>query len=151
VVAIAQDAVAAPSAAVEEKTMSERVASCGCGQLRITCEGEPVRISVCHCHACQRRTGSAFGVQARFPDGATRVDGRDAIWVRRADDGDEVELHFCPTCATTLFWRIHSLPGLTMVAVGAFVDPTFPEPKVSVWEATRHAWVSLPPGIEHVD
>ena len=26
-----------------------------------------MRISMCHCLACQRRTGSAFGVQARWP------------------------------------------------------------------------------------
>jgi len=29
-------------------------------------EGEPVRVSVCHCLECQRRTGIAFSVQARF-------------------------------------------------------------------------------------
>lgn len=27
----------------------------------------PVRIGICHCFECQRRTGSVFGVQARFP------------------------------------------------------------------------------------
>jgi hypothetical protein len=26
-----------------------------------------VRVSICHCFACQKRTGSAFGYQARFP------------------------------------------------------------------------------------
>ncbi|HEX9905358.1 MAG TPA: aldehyde-activating protein, partial [Propylenella sp.] len=36
--------------------MSTRRASCSCGQLSVTCEGEPVRISMCHCLACQRRT-----------------------------------------------------------------------------------------------
>ena len=48
--------------------MTTRDASCSCGQLHLTCEGEPVRISVCHCLACQQRTGSAFGVQARHHD-----------------------------------------------------------------------------------
>lgn len=36
--------------------MTTRQASCSCGQLRLTCAGEPVRISVCHCLECQRRT-----------------------------------------------------------------------------------------------
>jgi hypothetical protein len=35
--------------------------------------------------------------------------------------------------------------------VGAFADPEFPAPKVSVWEARRHRWLGLPEGIEHVD
>ena len=59
-------------------------ASCGCGQLQLACEGEPVRISMCHCLACQRRTGSVFGVQARFPrDQVTVVEGRSAQFSRR--------------------------------------------------------------------
>jgi len=46
--------------------MTIRTASCSCGQLFAVASGEPVRISICHCLACQRRTGSVFGSQARF-------------------------------------------------------------------------------------
>lgn len=46
--------------------MTTRRATCTCGQLGVDCEGDPVRVSVCHCLPCQQRTGSAFGVQARF-------------------------------------------------------------------------------------
>ena len=55
--------------------MAERRAACSCGQLS-TVEGDPVPISMCHCLACQRRTGSAFGIQARFPAERVRIDGR---------------------------------------------------------------------------
>ncbi|WP_449090106.1 MULTISPECIES: GFA family protein [unclassified Rhizobium] len=41
-----------------------RRARCASGQLSITTEGEPVKISACHCRECQRRTGSAFGWQS---------------------------------------------------------------------------------------
>ena len=131
--------------------MTTRTATCSCGQLRVTCEGEPVRISMCHCHACQRRTGSVFGVQARFPDAALRTDGRESQWIRRVDDGDEVLYHFCPVCASTVLWQVRSLPGFSMVAVGAFNDPSFPAPRVSVWEANRHAWVTMAAEVEHID
>jgi hypothetical protein len=54
-----------------------RRALCGCGQLKITCEGQPFRISMCHCLACQQRTGGIFGVQARFRnDQITGIEGR---------------------------------------------------------------------------
>ncbi len=128
--------------------MTTRVATCCCGQLKLTCEGEPVRVSVCHCPACQRRTGSVFGAQARFPDAAVRVEGRVQEWVRRVDDGDEVLFRFCPVCGSTVFWRLRSLEGFTTVAVGAFDDPAFPAPTVSVWEARKHAWVALPPSVD---
>jgi DNA topoisomerase IB len=48
--------------------MTERHASCSCGQLAVVTRAEPIRISICHCLACQRRTGSVFGTQARFPE-----------------------------------------------------------------------------------
>ena len=56
--------------------MAERQAACSCGQLTVTVEGDPVRISMCHCLACQRRTGSAFGMQARFSAERVCIDGR---------------------------------------------------------------------------
>jgi len=46
--------------------MNTRIASCSCGQLTATTTEDPIRVSICHCLACQRRTGSVFGAQARF-------------------------------------------------------------------------------------
>lgn len=69
--------------------MTTREAACGCGQLRITCEGEPVRISVCHCLDCQRRTGSPFGFSTHYPRGqVTSIEGRASRFVRTADSGN---------------------------------------------------------------
>ena len=46
--------------------MTTRRAACSCGQLHLTIEGEPSRISMCHCLECQRRTGAVISNQARF-------------------------------------------------------------------------------------
>jgi len=55
--------------------MATREAACHCGQLRPEVDGDPFVVSLCHCLACQRRTGSAFGMQAAFrPDQAIRND-----------------------------------------------------------------------------
>ncbi|WP_460728622.1 hypothetical protein [Lysobacter rhizosphaerae] len=43
------------------------------------------------------------------------------------------------------------MPGFIAIPVGAFVDPGFPPPRVSVYEARRHPWVRLPDDIEHFD
>ena len=57
----------------------------------------PIRVSMCHCLACQRRTGSVFGVQARFPEDQVRIEGRSTEYVRLSDEeGDERRCHFCP-------------------------------------------------------
>ena len=70
--------------------MATREAACSCGQLRIEAEGEPVDIVVCHCLACQRRSGSAFGVHAWFPRERVRITGRSREYTRRADDGEHL-------------------------------------------------------------
>ena len=64
--------------------MPSRDAACSCGQLRLTVEGDPVRISMCHCLACQRRTGSVFATLASFPAPFT-VSGTATEYVRRGD------------------------------------------------------------------
>jgi len=46
--------------------MTTRRAVCSCGQLHLTIDGEPSRISVCHCLECQRRTGAVISNQARL-------------------------------------------------------------------------------------
>ncbi len=39
---------------------------CLCGAVRYTTQGDPMRVTVCHCTWCQRRTGSAFAVESLF-------------------------------------------------------------------------------------
>jgi len=133
--------------------MESRTASCSCGQLRVTCEGAPTRVSICHCLECQRRTGSVFAVQARFPRESVTIEGRSSIWSRRGDEGGKAVFHSCPVCAATVYWQPEAFPDLVAVAVGAFADPEFPAPNVAVYESRRHAWTTelgaLP--LEHWD
>jgi hypothetical protein len=132
--------------------MANREASCSCGQLRVTVSGEPTRVSVCHCLACQRRTGSAFGFQARFERSGATVSGRSTEWTRDSDDGDATHTHhFCPECGTTVFYLDDTEPERIAVAGGAFADPGFYRPEFSVWETRRHAWVGLPEDLVHDD
>ncbi|HEY4548074.1 MAG TPA: GFA family protein [Pedomonas sp.] len=120
--------------------MMTRVASCSCGQLRLTCEGEPARISVCHCFECQRRTGSVFGTQARFSLKQVTIEGSATQWTRLGDSGQPTAFSSCPVCASTVYWEPNGSPGSVVVAVGMFADPSFPPPHVSVYEERQHEW-----------
>ena len=120
--------------------MTSRVASCSCGELRVTCEGEPVRVSICHCLECQKRTGSVFAAQARFPRAGVTVEGPASRWTRVGESGESATFGFCPTCGSTVYWEPSAAPDLIYVAVGAFADPAFPPPRVSVYEARSHPW-----------
>lgn len=128
--------------------MATHEAACSCGQLRAEVDGEPVRVSVCHCLACQRRTGSAFSIQARWPREAVRITGKAREFVRTSDDGDEERrFYFCPECGATVYYLTDA--ELVAIPVGVLAEPDFPEPTVSVWESRKHAWVTLPDGVVH--
>lgn len=131
--------------------MTVRQASCSCGRLRLACSGEPLRISVCHCLECQRRTGSAFGAQARFPK--NKVDfiaGDPRTFDRVGDGGGKATFRFCGDCGATVWYTIDDQPDLVAVTLGAFADPAFPPPRFSVYEERKHAWVEIKE-IEPVD
>jgi hypothetical protein len=123
---------------------SMRSASCSCGQLKVSCEGEPSRVSICHCLACQRRTGSAFAIQARWPSDRVTIEGRAQEYVRVGDEGSAATFRFCPTCGTTVYYDSDGMPGMIAVPVGAFADPTFPPPRFSVYATRRHPWAVMP-------
>jgi hypothetical protein len=106
--------------------MRSRSASCSCGQLRLDVLGEPFGVGVCHCLACQRRTGSVFAALASFAP-PYEVVGVAAEYFRVGDGGTRFKFRFCPVCGTSVF---HTEEGdeqlLVTVAVGAFADPGFP-------------------------
>ena len=120
--------------------MTIRTATCSCGQLRLTCAGEPVRISICHCLECQRRTGSVLAVQARYARADVTIAGHSSRWTRVGDSGGAAQFHFCPDCGSTVCWEPAEMPDFISIAVGAFADPDFPPPSVSVYGERRHAW-----------
>jgi hypothetical protein len=126
-------------------------AACSCGQLSLVAQGEPVRVSMCHCLACQRRTGSAFGVQARYLRDRVRIDGDSTAYTRISDEGDARTFHFCPHCGATVFYHLPGEEDVVAIPVGAFAEPGFPAPTRSVYEVRRHEWVEVPAEIEHYD
>lgn len=123
--------------------MTTRIATCACGGLKATCEGEPRVVSLCSCRDCQRRTGSAFGLTAFYPGQAVTTEGDHRVFTRISDDGFELTFHFCPNCGTSVFWRNTRLPDAVAVGVGGFADPTFPMPIRTVYDETRHPWIGF--------
>jgi hypothetical protein len=124
------------------------VAACVCGALRLTASGEPRLVSSCCCQACQRRTGSFFGVTCFFAVAQiSGISGSEALYRRRGESGRELTFRFCPSCGTTLYWTRDTQPELISVAGGAFADPSLPGPTRMVWTQHRHRWVCTPEGL----
>lgn len=124
---------------------STRKAACCCGACSITVAGDPILNGVCHCDNCRRRTGSAFGWSAYFPDDRiVAQDGEPAVYVLDPTDPQRQQRSFCPNCGTTLYWKTSSFPGHTGIAGGCFAGVPLAEPALTATDDNRPAWLALP-------
>jgi hypothetical protein len=123
---------------------THRTAKCCCGDCTITVEGEPTLSGICHCSSCQRRTGSAFGWSAYFPDAQiVAKTGKLTVYAKEGDMG--YNRFFCARCGTTLYWKSFGfLPDQTGIAGGCFTGDQPPPPNLSVNESSRINWVDVP-------
>lgn len=119
-------------------------ATCQCGQLRVSAPGPSRLVIVCHCTCCQRRSGSPFGALAYYPREELAITGRATRFERPTANGGVTESFFCPACGSTMYVRVGQQPAMLGVPVGAFADPTHPEPTLSFWEQAKHDWVVIP-------
>jgi hypothetical protein len=133
--------------------MTIRTASCRCGQLKATVTGDPVRMSVCHCLNCKKRSGSAFAAQARWPAGQVTLEGQSKPFEKTGDSGGRATFHFCPDCGSDVYYLVDGeLADLIAIPLGAFDDPSFFKPDYSVYEGRKPAWLEIAgEGIEHFD
>jgi hypothetical protein len=85
----------------------------------------------------------------RIQTDQVHVVGRFSDFSRISVEADRKEhvVHFCPECGSQVFSTEPSEPGLMVVSVGAFADPSFP-PTESGYDSRRHQWILLPDSIQ---
>jgi hypothetical protein len=83
--------------------------------------------------------------------GTLAISGRSEQFIRHSDEDAEIRrFNFCPQCGATVFHTSGDSGDLIAIPVGAFADPAFPPPQVSVWEERKHGWVVVPDEAEHI-
>ena len=126
----------------------QRIASCACGQLRLQVEGEPVRVALCSCLECQRRTGSPIAAVAYFRRKKVKaINGISKEFTRHSEANRWVKNCFCPDCGSTTYYEAEVIPDETGVPLGAFADPSFPAPSIFLFEQSKHPWLPLPENV----
>jgi hypothetical protein len=129
--------------------MMERVAQCHCGSLRVIAGGEPAIVYVCHCAACQRRTGAVVHSGCSYPKDRIRIEGKSKIYERDTDSGRKTRFHFCANCGSNVFSDGDRDPNSYGITVGSFADPAFPPPIFSVFEEGMHPWFGMATVTDH--
>lgn len=132
----------------------EHAGGCVCGAVRFKAMAEPLRVTICHCLWCQRRTGTAFGTEVVFNDADVAFSGTKPTRYRHVSDesGRWLDVEFCPTCGSNLGFTLEAAPGIRGVPAGTFDDPSFLSPDRQttrqVFTRSRRSWADPSPLVE---
>jgi len=106
---------------------------CLCGLVRYVATGRPIAAALCHCDNCRRNTGSAFSVNAMFPETAVTLTGDLAVYADRGDSGHPVLRYFCGTCGTPIRSSAEATRGLFVLKAGTLDEPDRIAPTIEVY------------------
>ena len=121
---------------------------CACGAVRYRMESRPIITHCCHCHWCQRVTGTAFSVNAMVEaDQVALLAGAPEAVPTPSTLPEGQLFHRCPRCRVRLWTNHPSLgEGVRFVAVGTLDEPARVPPDIHVHTASKLPWVVVPEG-----
>lgn len=123
--------------------MADIVGGCLCGQVRYSAMAEPLFSGVCHCHDCQKFTGSAFAAIVAVPRAALSVSGTLKTFTKNGDSGQPIHRRFCPECGSGIMDEAALMPTVTMVNAGTLDDPSWVKPASQIYCDSAQPWVQL--------
>jgi hypothetical protein len=97
--------------------------------------------TLCHCLACQQRTGTSHQISAWFRD--EQIAGRSGKFdvVEQIRKNGTIRMDRCQECGSTVSWTISQNPGARCFGSGCFADPQFPAPQIEFYTIRRHHWM----------
>ena len=120
---------------------------CACGAVRYRMTSPPMFVHCCHCHDCQRQTGTAFVLNALIEADRLIVLTGDVAGIRvPTDSGQPHVIYRCQACQTALWSTYGGREALRFLRVGTLDDPTALPPDVHIYTRSKLPWVALPPG-----
>jgi hypothetical protein len=108
--------------------------------VRYRLQAEPQALFTCHCHQCQKQSGSAFGMALWLRYSAFEVLGELGNWVRDTPLGRPMRCQFCPQCGTRLFHWSSTDPGVVSIKPGTLDDTAWLVPRGHIWLESGQRW-----------
>jgi hypothetical protein len=120
---------------------------CRCGACRYEIAiDELPRVYACHCHVCQRWTGSAFSVQALAGEDQLAASG--PVVVQEITTGDRTSVQrFCSTCHSRLYNTNARRPGAVVVRAGTLERSEELDCVAHIFTAYRQRWIVIPTNV----
>lgn len=113
---------------------------CNCSKLRYKMTKEPVACYICHCHQCQKRTGSAFSMSVIMPADGLQIElGEPVASARGLPDGATSRSYTCAACHSRLYTRKDGSHTLNLRA-GTLDNTHYVRPIAQIWTSSAQPW-----------
>ncbi|ASJ76771.1 GFA family protein [Granulosicoccus antarcticus] len=130
---------------------------CVCKKVRYSLIGSPLRVTICHCTWCQRRTGSAFGVELVFHEDQVLFHPDTLSVYRHISDesGRWLDQHFCNNCGSSIGLTLESVPSIQSISVGTLDKQNWSEltnlERRHVFVRSARQWSDIPGDVEQYE
>ena len=124
---------------------------CGCGEIKLAFEGDPMKAVFCYCTDCQSDTGSDkwFGLWVAN-DNLEFTEGEPRTFTRSGSSGMPVHKKFCGTCGTTMGIDVVA-GGFYSVAASLLDQKNEFSPTMAIYTASAVDWAVYPEGVPKYD
>jgi hypothetical protein len=113
---------------------------CNCGAVRFRLSAAPLTAYLCHCHLCQKRTGSPFAMNVVFPADALEVTAGKPFELARDLGGGLLSVSsLCGACYSRL-WTRRTGAQVVNVRGGALDDAGDLRPVAQIWVSSAQHW-----------
>jgi hypothetical protein len=113
---------------------------CNCGSLRYRVTKEPLTSYICHCHLCQKRTGSAFSMSIVCPADGLQLEKGEPVKTERAlANGSKNYAYVCAKCHSRLYTQRDGSPMINL-RTGTLDDTSHIRPVAQIWTSSAQAW-----------
>ena len=121
---------------------------CACGAVRYSLQSAPMFVHCCHCHDCQRQTGTAFVLNALIETSrVTVLSGDPQPSAMPTDSGRPHRVYRCTACGTAVWSEYGGVGALRFVRVGTLDNPAALSPDVHIYTRSKLPWIALPDGV----
>jgi hypothetical protein len=116
---------------------------CRCGAVRYTIRRDAIPpVYACHCHICQRISGSAFSVQALVREEELDVTGPTIVREQRTEDRVSVQ-RYCGECFSRIFNTNTRRPGVAVVRAGTIDRSEELQCRAHIFTNYKQGWVHI--------
>ncbi len=125
---------------------------CTCRAVRYHMTSNPLFVHCCHCHWCQRETGSAFAINAMIEADRVVLDQGEPDTIHTpSNSGKGQKITRCRSCRIAL-WSNYAGAGdkVRFVRVGTLDDADRVPPDIHIFTSSKQRWVIPPPGVPAV-